>query len=78
MKAYVIPIESLPQSVEAAERCIRSGKKYVVDVQIHPAFTPSKEVDDYLKQYRIPTVGFVESYSRYDKCVAAFCSHHSL
>lgn len=78
MKAYVITIESLPQSVDAAERCIKSGKKYGVDVEVHPAFTPSKKVDDYLKQYRIPTVNFAESYSRYEKCVAAFCSHHSL
>ncbi len=78
MKSYVITIESMPESVELAERCIESGAKYGVTVEKHPAFIPSPETDAYIKANAISSVRFRERWSRIENCMAAFCSHHSL
>lgn len=41
MKHYVITIEDNPKSVEAAERCIASGKKFGLEIEKFAATTPS-------------------------------------
>ena len=40
MKSYVITIMDNPRSVKVAKRCIESGKKFGVEVEHHPGFTP--------------------------------------
>lgn len=79
MKSFVITIESMPESVKAAKRCIRSMPEY--DVQMFPAITPDDDpvmiagceglnlslFDDASKKY-----------SRFERCVSAFLSHYEL
>jgi len=40
MKHYVITIKELPQSVEYAERCIRSGSRHGLMIEMFDAITP--------------------------------------
>jgi hypothetical protein len=44
MKAYVITITTLPKSVEIANRCIESGKKFGINVEVFSAITPKNKV----------------------------------
>jgi len=79
MKNYVITIEDIPESVQAAERCIRSGQKYDMTIEKWPATTPrNTDVYAFLEQEGISPDGFKEVYSRLDNCIAAFISHYSI
>ncbi len=78
MKSYVITIESHTQSMQAANRCIKSGKKFGVDIEISSAYTPDNNPESIAAKKGIPTEKFKEIYSRYDRCLAAFLSHHHL
>lgn len=75
MKSYVITILDNERSVQVADRCIKSAAKYGIEVEKWMAATPK-----YLKviDIDIPLSGFKEKYSRFESCVAAFMSHHSL
>ena len=53
MKALVITMIDEPQSVRVAERCIESGKKFGVNVEIKPAITPKDNPVKILKDYFI-------------------------
>ena len=78
MKSFVITIEDIEQSQQAADRCIKSGKTHSVDVQKHYGFTPKDNPQEILYQKQLPVAKFQEVYSRIDNCVAAFLSHRSL
>lgn len=78
MKGYVITIDSLPQSVQAAERCIKSAARNGTEVEMFAASTPADNPQEYLQERGVPTEGFREVYSRFDNCVAAFTSHYRL
>lgn len=79
MKSYVITVMDIEQSVQAADRCIRSGKKFNVEIEKFEAVTPrSVDVFQMLENEGISVEGFKEVYSRLDNCVAAFLSHYSL
>jgi len=78
MKAYVITIMDNEQSVNSAERCIRSGKKYGQEIEKHKAFTPKDNPFYILHTKGIQPSFFSEKYSRQLNCAAAFLSHHSL
>lgn len=78
MKAYVITITTLPKSVEIANRCIESGKKFGIDIEIFPAITPKDNVHELASQYGINTRGFEERWSRRDNAISCFLSHYSL
>tara|TARA_Y100000389_G_C17376906_1_gene472169 strand:- start:343 stop:984 length:642 start_codon:yes stop_codon:yes gene_type:complete len=78
MKARVITILDNPQSIESADRCIKSGAKWGVTVEKFRAITPADNPIMYAKKKGIPTENFVEKYSRFENCVSAFLSHHSL
>lgn len=78
MKAFVITIMENPDSVAAAERCIKSAVKYGITVEKFPAITPDKDPMWYARKKNIPVKGFEESYSRFENCVSAFLSHFSL
>ena len=66
------------QSVAAAERCIRSGKKYGIKIEKHKAFTPKDNPHLILHKKGIQPAFFHEKYSRPENCMSAFLSHHSL
>ena len=78
MKNYVITMSQTPKSVEAAERCITSGKRYGLEIQNWEATTPNELLSALLFDAGIEPEGFKEKYSRLDNCMAAFHSHWSL
>ena len=78
MKSYVITIMENPESVKAADRCIKSAAKYGITVEKFPAITPDKDPVSYARKKGIPVKGFEEKYSRFENCVSAFLSHFSL
>lgn len=78
MKAYVITIMDHEQSMQAARRCVASAEKHSVDAKMFPAYTPANDPDLIALEKGIPTEKFKEIYSRYDRCLAAFLSHHQL
>jgi len=78
MKAFVITIFDNPKSVESAGICIRSARRMGVEVKKHKAFTPNDSPMKIASEKGIPIEGFDEVYSRFENCLAAFLSHHSL
>ena len=78
MKSYVITITSLPQSVEIANRCIESGKKFDIEIEQFSAITPKDNVYKLAKTYGINLSGFSERYSRKENAISCFLSHYSL
>ena len=76
---YVITIEQNPRSVQVARRCIKSGARNGMLIQMFPAVTPhNTDIYEMAKTEGINIDGFKEQYSRLDNCVAAFLSHYSL
>jgi GR25 family glycosyltransferase involved in LPS biosynthesis len=79
MRHYVITVIDIEQSVQAAKRCIRSGKKHGIDIEMFEAVTPrNTDLTSTLKEEGINPARFEEVYSRFDNCVAAFLSHYTL
>lgn len=78
MKAYVITIMDLPESVEIAKRCIESAKKFGLEVVHYSAVTPADKPLDTMAKIGIPTQTFDERWSFTEKAAAAFLSHYNL
>lgn len=79
MKNYVITIKDIDRSDQAAERCIKSGKRNGIDIEKFDAVTPrNTNINDALKEEGINPKGFQEVYSRFENCAAAFLSHFTL
>ena len=77
MKAFVIYID-VPESKSVAERCVASGKKYGVDVELYKGYTPKDHPLIMAEKLNVPLKNFTEKYSRFENCLAAFLSHRSL
>tara|TARA_B100001939_G_scaffold322614_1_gene313233 strand:+ start:1142 stop:1789 length:648 start_codon:yes stop_codon:yes gene_type:complete len=79
MNYYVIQVSDIPQSVQAAKRCIQSGQRHGVSIKKFDAVTP-RNCDIYriARINGIDTEGFKEVYSRFENCLAAFLSHFQL
>ena len=78
-KAFVICIESIDESMQAAERCIRSGARSGMGVEKHFGYTPKDNPVQLMAEKNIPTKNFENNkYSRYERCLSAFLSHRSL
>lgn len=78
MKAKVITIMDNARSVQAAERCIESGKSYRLEIEMHKAITPEDNPIQMAEDLGIPQGTFDNKFSRYENCLAAFLSHRSL
>ena len=78
MKSFVITIKDIPQSVQAAERCIASAKDYNILVEMFDAITPKDNPLKILEEKGINPEGLRSEYSRFENCAAAFLSHYSL
>jgi len=79
MIARVITIMHNEHSVAAAKKCIESGKKYGIDVEMWRANSPDRvDIHGWFQERRIPSTYFQEEYSRLENCMAAFSSHYSL
>ena len=78
MKAFVITIEGMVESEKCADRCIKSGKRFDVEIEKSFAFTPHHAPLTIAAELGIKTKGFVEKYSRFENCLSAFLSHQNL
>jgi len=78
MKAYVITILENERSVQAAERCIKSGARFGTTIEKWKAITPADGPKSIMKEKDLPYENFNEIYSRQENCAAAFLSHYSL
>ena len=77
MKAFVIAID-MPESQEAAQKCVASARSMGQKVDIHKGYTPNDDPISIADEWGIPVDNFVERFSRIENCVAAFLSHMSL
>lgn len=78
MKAKVITIMNEPRSVEAAERCIKSGESYGLNIEMHKAITPEDNPIQIAEDLGINTSKFKNEFSKFERCLAAFLSHRSI
>ncbi len=78
MKAYVITLRGNINSVQSANKCIDSGRKFNLDIQKWNATTPEDNPIEMAKARGIDPDKFREVYSRQENCIAAFMSHYSL
>ena len=78
MKAFVITILENKQSVEAANRCIESGKRHGLEIEKFDAITPADNPVELLQTRGIDPIQFDEKYSRSLNCISAFLSHYAL
>ncbi len=79
MKAFVITITDLPESVEIAQRCIRSAKRYGVEVEMFDAFTPDDGPAGEMQKRGFNAQKFTgNKYSRILPCLSCFLSHSAL
>ncbi len=80
MQSYVICIESNKHSVEAANRCIESGKKFGYTIEKHPAYCPDDDPHKIFKEEGLPVSEFKidARFSRLEPCMCGFLSHRSL
>lgn len=77
----MITIGSMEESVQAANRCIKSGKRLGIDVEKWLAITPSDNPVKLFDEFGLATRAFDvdgDVYSRRDRCMAAFLSHRSV
>lgn len=78
MKSYVITIWDNPHSMHYADRCIKSGATFDIEIHKFHAFTPKSNPSALAKGQNIDTSAFNERYSRFENCLAAFLSHYTL
>ena len=80
MKSYVICIQSNKHSVEAAERCIESGKKFGYIIEKHNAYCPDDDPHKIFEAEGLPVSEFKidARFSRLEPCMCGFLSHRSL
>ena len=78
VKAFVITISDNPASNQVAERCIKSGIKFGINICKWEATTPNNNPLSIAETKGIPVEGFKEIYSRFENCLSAFLSHYSL
>lgn len=76
--ARVITIQDNQRSRQTAMRCIKTGAKFNVEVINWKATTPKDDPEKIAESKGIPIEGFQEVYSRFERCLSAFLSHHSL
>lgn len=77
MRSFVITIRDMPKSLDAAARCIESGKRYGVEIDHLWAITPDDSPIEKALELEIPVTYFREKYSRFENVIAAFLSHYS-
>ena len=73
MKAFVITIKDLPESVECAERCIASAAKFGTKVEIFDAITPKHDPHKIARKLQLNLERFKDDIgSRPDNVLSAF------
>ena len=77
MRAFVIYVP-IPESEQCAARCVTSGKKFGLNIELFHGVTPDDYPIQLAEELGLPLNNFQEKYSRYENCVAAFLSHRRL
>jgi len=78
MKSFVITILDNPRSVEYAQRCIDSGKKHGIHIEMFCATTPKDDIYRLCAEEGIDPKSFEGIYSRVDNVISCFLSHYFL
>lgn len=78
MKNYVITILDNDKSVEVAERCIESGKKFNMEISKFKAITPKDNPYEIMIAEGINPHDFEDSFSKLENMQACFLSHYFL
>ncbi len=77
MKAYVIALTQIPESLAVAQRCVESGKRFGLDIEVRHGVWRDDAVqameDAGLKPYELH-----EAYSRSDSVIGNFMSQYGL
>ena len=77
MKAYVITLMNLPESVRLAERCIDSAKKFNIDVEMFRATDRANAEEERLIN-NIPIGSITDEYADPAACLGCFMSMYRL
>lgn len=77
VKAFVITLTDLEESMQVAQRCIWSAKKYGAEVKVFDAVR-AIDAQAARESAGIPIDGFRGKYSRLNNVVACFMSHYAL
>ncbi len=77
MKGYVGTLMNLPESVEMAERCVVSGKKFNIDVDIFPAVYKDIALEE-LKKENLKLATWNESFSNVEAVVGNFITQYRI
>lgn len=73
MKGYVVTILQLPESVASANRCVESGVKFGIDIEIFPAIYKT-DIDSELFKTKLMVGKFDESFSHKNAVIGNFLS----
>jgi len=76
MKAHVITIQDMDESVEVAERCIQSAEKFGTEVEFFKATTPKDDPVAIFKKERLSPRYFSTKFSRRNNVLSCFLSHY--
>lgn len=77
MKGYVVTLKNLPESIEVAERCIGSGEKYGVDVEMFSAVDKNSYLDE-LKKEQLEVAKYDTSFSDVGAVVGNFVTQYRI
>jgi GR25 family glycosyltransferase involved in LPS biosynthesis len=77
MKGYVVTLMNIPESVKFAQRCIKSGKKYNIDIEMFPAVWKTEAMDE-LKKENLKKSVFDESWSNPEAVIGNFISQYRI
>lgn len=80
MKAYVIRVPTIPESVEAASKCIASGKRFGLRIQPFDGCTPEDEPESVIRGrgWDMDSFHINNKWSKWERMLAAFVSHSTL
>jgi GR25 family glycosyltransferase involved in LPS biosynthesis len=78
MKAFVISVKEIEESVKSAQRCISSASDYGIDVEMFFGVTPKDNPLEIIKNLGISPEGFYGKFSRFENSLSAFLSHYRL
>ena len=77
MKGYVVTLMNLPESVEMAERCKKSGEQFGIDIDIFPAVWKDDALGE-LEKEQLKTSTWDESYSNVGAVVGNFITQYRI
>lgn len=77
MKAYVVTLLNIEKSVNVANRCVQSGKKYGIEVELFPAVYKDVAFEE-MQQEQLQLAKFDQSYSCIEAVVGNFVAQYRI